>query len=128
MRTSQNNGQATAQKANNKEKAIEAWPKTVEQLAEDIARECETRRGGNGYYCYCIDHHDRDDLHLTIIKCWEPRWDENDNPLPSVPSGRFTARFFTDDTTGKGIDSYQEIDCPSLLDAAYCLRLFLRII
>lgn len=111
---------------NMKQKAIEAWGKTVEQLAEDIKRECEHRRG-NGYYCYCIDHHEREDLHLTIIKCWEPRWDENDNELPWVPSGRFTARLFTDDTTGRAMDSYEEIECESLLDAAYCLRLFLRI-
>lgn len=110
-----------------KQKAVEAWHKTVEQLADDIKRECEHRRSKGDYYCYCIDHHEREDLHLTIIKCWEPRWDENDNPLPPVPSGRFTARLFTDDTTGKGIDSYEEIACESLLDAAYCLRLFLRI-
>ena len=103
-----------------RQKAIEAYDKTVEKLAEDIRRECETRRGGKGYYCYCVKHYYREDLSLQIIKCWEPRWDENDNPLPSVPNGKFTARIFEG-------DSFNEIDCETLQDAAYCLRLFLRI-
>lgn len=103
-----------------KQKGLEAYDKTVEQLAEDITNECKTRRGGNGYYCYCVDHHDRDDLRMVIIKCWEPQWDENDKPLPSVPSGKFTARIFEADT-------YNEVYCENVHDAAYCLRLFLRI-
>ena len=109
-----------------KQKGLEAYDKTVEQLAEDIKNECANRRG-KGYYCYVVDHHYREDLHLQIIKLWESRWDENDNPLPSVPSGKFTARLFTDDTPGSSTCTYEEIECASLQDAAYMVRLFLRI-
>ena len=102
-----------------KKKALEAYDKTLEQLAEDITRECANRRNEGGYYCYCVEHYSIEDLALMIIKNFEPVFDENNN-WKSVPNGRFTGRIFDG-------DHYHEIYCESIQDAAYCLRLFLRV-
>lgn len=111
---------------NLKQKGLEAYDKTVEQLADDIINECKTRRGGTGYYCYCVDHHSREDLHLQIIKQFDPVFDKQGN-ITLVPSGKYEARITKFESVDHNFGTVRTIQCENIQDAAYCLRLFLRI-